>query len=319
MSFVVVGRNDNYGGDFLCRMQASIDVLLTLCEKHALNMELVVVEWNPPEDRLRLADALTWPDSLKYCRVRNIEVPEKIHRQFPKSERLPLFEYIGKNVGVRRARGKFVVVTNADILFSEELIEFIAHGNLSPQCFYRATRYDVEGPVPLGLPVEARLAYCQQHIIRINGYLGSFDNRPSERFAIQRVMSQCVDYVIWRARHFPHARPFTNASGDFYMMHHSHWHPLRGYPQIVGADSHGFFHSDAFLMHGALFYGLKQVRLGKRLRIYHQEHERLRNPSLFSGQVESALRQVSRENTPVIFNDEGWGLGNCDLPERIIA
>lgn len=319
VSFVVVGRNDNYGVDFLRRMQASVEVLLTLCEKQGLNMELVIVEWNPPQDTPRLADALKWPDSPKYCRVRIVEVPEEIHRQFPKSEHVPLFEYIGKNVGVRRARGEFVVATNTDILFSEELIQFIACGKLSPKCFYRVTRYDVEGPVPLDLPVEDRLAHCQQHIIRINGYLGSFDNRFSQKYDLYRVLYHWYDYVTWRVRHFPHDRPFTNASGDFFMMHQSHWHPLRGYPQIIGADNNGLFHSDAFLMYQALFYGLKQVRLGNRLRIYHQEHQRFRNTNLFSRQVESAQQQLLRANKPVIFNNELWGLGDYNLPESIIA
>ena len=44
ISFVVTARNDNYGGDFLHRMQVFVNVLLTLCEKHSLNMELVIVD-----------------------------------------------------------------------------------------------------------------------------------------------------------------------------------------------------------------------------------------------------------------------------------
>ena len=35
ISFVVVARNDNYSGNFLDRMQVFVNVLLTLCGKHA--------------------------------------------------------------------------------------------------------------------------------------------------------------------------------------------------------------------------------------------------------------------------------------------
>lgn len=319
ISFVVTARNDNYGGDFLQRMQVFVNVLLTLCERYCLNMELIIVEWNPPKDNPRLADALTWLDSPQYCKIRIIEVPEEIHRQVPHSNRMPLFEFIGKNVGVRCARGEFILVTNPDILFSEELIQFLSSTRLSPKHFYRSTRYDVRGPVPLDVPVEEQLAYCQQHIIRVNGYMCSIDYRLSRRSNAYKMLLSFIGELIWRLRYFPTNRPFTNASGDFFMMHQSHWHSLHGYPQIIGADSHGLFHTDSFMLYEALFHGLKQVRLGGHLRIYHQEHGRARSRTPFSPEVESTRRQLLKARKPIIFNDDTWGLGKHDLPESIIA
>lgn len=314
ISFVVVARNDNYGGDFLYRMQTFVNVLLTLCEKHALKMELVIVEWNPPQNSPRLADVLKWINSLQYCHVRIIEVSEELHRQLPYSDSRPLLEFTGKNVGVHRSRGEFILVTNPDILFSEELIRFLATENLSPKCSYRATRYDVEGPLPADIPVEKMLAYCQQHITQINAYLGSFNNRLSERFGFRRILYAWLDYIIFRLRYFPYALPFTNASGDFMLMHRSHWHFLRGYPQIEG-----WYHIDSLLVYMALFRGLKQIRLGNRLRIYHQSHGRPENDKPFAPAVESSRRQLLEARKPIIFNDETWGLGQHDLPETLIA
>lgn len=319
VSFVVTARNDNYGGDFLQRMQAFVNVLLTLCERHYLNMELVIVEWNPPKDNPRLADALMWIDSPKYCKIRVIEVPEEIHRQLPDSERMPLFEFVGKNVGVRRAQGDYILVTNPDILFTEELIQFLASGKLSPKCFYRVTRYDVKAPAPLDIPVEKQLAYCKQHIIRINGYLSSFEYCFNKRFNPYRMLRDFVGYLMLRLLYFPFDIPFTNASGDFFMMHQSHWHSLRGYPEIKGADSDGRLHTDSFMMYMALFHGLKQIRLRRQLRIYHQEHGRQKSRTPFSPEVESTRRQLLKAHKPIIFNDETWGLGMHDLPETVIA
>src|SRR2546422_4492843 len=319
ISLVVVGRNDNYGGDFLGRLQVSVDVLMSLCGKHDLSIELLLVEWNPPGDRARLADAVNWRRTPRGCRVRIIEVPNGVHRKFPKAEEAPLFEYIGKNVGVRRASGEFVLVTNADIVFAEELIEFMARTKGSRGCFYRVGRYDVEGPIPPELSVEERLVYCERHIRRINGYWGSYDNCLRQKVDLRRILQHWLDYVRWRVRYFPCDRPFTNASGDFFMMHQSHWHSLRGYPQIIGADSHGLFHGDAFLMYEALFSGLKQVRLRGRKRIYHQEHRRIRNTSLFSGEIDEARERLLGAGRPVIFNDDLWGLGGYNLPETVIA
>jgi hypothetical protein len=54
LSFVIAARNDDYGGNFLHRMQVFVNVLFWLWERHNLDAELVVVEWNPPKDRPRL-------------------------------------------------------------------------------------------------------------------------------------------------------------------------------------------------------------------------------------------------------------------------
>jgi hypothetical protein len=64
LSVVTVMRNDDYGGHLLHRFHRSIQTLGELALKHALTVELVVVEWNPPPDTPRLRDALLWPDSL---------------------------------------------------------------------------------------------------------------------------------------------------------------------------------------------------------------------------------------------------------------
>ena len=319
ISFVVAARNDNYGGDFLHRMQVFVNVLLTLCERHCLNMELVIVEWNPPKDNPRLTDALMWLDSSRYCKIRAIEVPEEIHRQLPFSDHIPLFEFIGKNVGVRRAQGEFILVTNPDILFSEELIRFLGSERLSPKCFYRATRYDAEGPIPADVTVEKQLAYCQQHITSINGYLYSFEYRLGKKSNLYRTLMGFADYLRWRLLYFPLDRPFTNASGDFFLMHNSHWHYLHGYPEIIGVASDGRIHADSFMMYMALFHGLKQIRLRNQMRIYHQEHDRPKSSRPFSPEVELTAHQLLRTRKPTIFNDETWGLGSYDLPVKVIT
>jgi hypothetical protein len=62
--------------------------------------------------------------------VRFIQVPPEIHRKFRHADHLPLYQMIAKNVGIRRARGRFILVTNIDILFSDELVSFLAKGLL---------------------------------------------------------------------------------------------------------------------------------------------------------------------------------------------
>ena len=94
ISFVVAARNDNYGGDFLRRIQVFLNVLLALCENHGLDMELIIVEWNPPPNVPKLAKVLAWPKNLKFQEVRFIEVPNEIHRKLPNSEKIPLLSLL---------------------------------------------------------------------------------------------------------------------------------------------------------------------------------------------------------------------------------
>ena len=75
--------------------------------------------------------ALRWPETTDPCQVRIIEVPPELHRRFRHSENLPLFQMIAKNVGIRRARGRFVLATNIDILLSDELVRALARGELA--------------------------------------------------------------------------------------------------------------------------------------------------------------------------------------------
>src|SRR5262249_5366379 len=124
LSLVVTARNDDHGGNLLDRMQAFVNGWIGQARLHRIPSGLIVVEWNPPLERPRLAEALRGPADFGPCRVRFIEVPPELHARFHHAEALPLYQMLGKNVGIRRARGRFVLVTNIDILFSSELAAF---------------------------------------------------------------------------------------------------------------------------------------------------------------------------------------------------
>ncbi len=174
LSIVVTARNDDHGVNLLVRMQTFVNALLAQCQRHQLPAELIIVEWNPPGDRPPLAEALRWPAQLDYCDVRIIQVPPELHRRYRHWQALPLYQMIAKNVGIRRARGAFILATNIDILFSDELIRFIAERRLERGKMYRIDRYDIMSDVPVDGSVEERLAYCRSHLIRVNAREGSF-------------------------------------------------------------------------------------------------------------------------------------------------
>ncbi len=186
LSIVAAARNDNHGGNMLRRMQIFINGVITQARRYQVPIELIIVEWNPPADKPKLSEALTWQVGDSPCVVRVIEVPNELHQQLRHSASLPLFQMIAKNVGIRRATGEFVLATNIDLLFSDALFEFLALRQLQPGKSYRVDRYDVASDVPLESSIEEQFAYCDRSIIRIN-HKDGIEERSVETPEIEQV------------------------------------------------------------------------------------------------------------------------------------
>lgn len=316
ISFVVVGRNDNYGGSFLDRINVFVKNLLTLSERYELPSELVIVEWNPPSDTPGLKDAVAWPDLVrKFCAVRIVEVPYAVHRKFANAEKMPIFEYIGKNVGVRRARGTFVLVTNPDTLFSGGLIKRLAERNLAMASYYRTARYDVSPPIPVGGSVDEQLAYCRRHIIMELGYFGCWRRTLAERLNPYTRLLNLAAHVKLRVRNRSLVAPYDNASGDFFLMHGSQWAALKGFPEF---RSQTYIDSYLTYMAHSNDYRLRIFK-GRDVFLFHQDHsrgERRDRPLTDLDRFYQDSCQMMRQRKPMILNDDRWGLRDLTLPEH---
>ncbi|HEV3333766.1 MAG TPA: hypothetical protein VG096_22430 [Bryobacteraceae bacterium] len=186
LSVVVTARNDDHGGNLLGRVQIFVNGWIAQARKYNLPSELILVEWNPPADRPGLQDVLRWPQDFGPCDIRFIEVPEELHRRYQHAEALPLYQMIAKNVGILRARGRFVLATNIDILFSDELMAFLAEQRLDAGRMYRIDRHDAMSDVPLEADIEEQLAYCCTHLLRVNAREGTFPLTPDGRRALAK-------------------------------------------------------------------------------------------------------------------------------------
>ena len=352
LSIVATSRNDDHGGGMLRRMQIFVDGLLQQARRHDLNAELILVEWNPPADRPRLVQALAWPQEPGPCIVRIIEVPPELHRRFKYSDKLPLFQMIAKNVGIRRARGAFVLATNVDLLFSDELTHFLASGQLDPDCMYRVDRYDVRTDVPVGVPIEDQIEYCRQNVIRVNMQEGSHSERSSRglRRSVISILVQlhlASPYDLWKDLTDPQAlrrlirrrvsgvkrlnrQLHTNGCGDFTLLSRERWLRLRGYPEWEMYS----MHLDGVLCHMALEDGARQVVLPEPHRLYHIEHHSgwtpeqtqtlrarmasLGVPMLDLVEYEDSMARRGKGAGPITVNGETWGLAHETLRETTL-
>jgi hypothetical protein len=353
LSIIATSRNDDHGGGMLRRMQIFVNGFYEQCQKHNLNAELLLVEWNPPSDRPPLAEVLRWPKTQGRCAIRIITVPPEIHRRFKYSDNLPLFQMIAKNVGIRRARGKFVLATNVDILFSDELIRYFALQRLQDDRMYRLDRYDVPMEVPVDAPMEQILDYCRLHPIRVNrrngtenlvtGYYHTIYS-PLKYLPMKYVPRLLIGALKVSLNWLPKVthlldedvrlrterlRLHTNACGDFTVMHRDALFALRGYAEFEMFS----FHLDSLLCYCAHHAGFKEKLLKDPMRIYHLEHaagwspeiERTQTlkkhletegiPQLTNEQFDAWTVQMRHERKHMIFNDDNWGLADVELPE----
>jgi len=334
LSIVVTSRNDDHGGDLLRRMQIFINGLVVQCERYTLRAELIIVEWNPPHNKVLLADALCWPKNNKMLEIRIIEVPQAIHRTFSHADNLPIFQMIAKNVGIRRSNGSFILATNIDVLFSNELISYIAEKNLETGKMYRIDRDDVEGDVPLDESIDNQLLYCMSHVIRVNNRL--YTKSVDEQWDLISFFKDYVVIFLHRTyRRIRHGEAYLhlNASGDFTLLSRADWFNLRGYPEFEMFS----LHLDSIFCYAAYFSGIQEVVLHDPLHLYHIEHsigsgatpgkgskildEKIKKTGLKNLKYRDLVHYINDmriKEKPVTFNSESWGLFNNVLEEKIM-
>ncbi len=325
LSVVATTRNDDHGGNQLARPQLFINGLAEQCDQFKLPVELLLVEWNPPADRPPLAEALRWPRS-DWFQPSVLVVPPEQHRTLAHAGKLPLFQMIAKNAGIRRARAPFVLATNIDILFSDELFAFLQTG-LRPGAMYRADRLDIVAEldrVPLPTPADCRaLPWLRAH--RQDG-LHEAGGRRSPWYLSARTW---LNRTAWNAMHGG-ALPalHTWACGDFTLTSRDIWASLRGYPEWPMFS----MFLDSVVLVQAYHAGVEMVALAPPMVVYHLEHgtgsgwspEGARSlsqrldaagiPYLTGTSYDRLARSILRKSKDFHpLNGEDWGLASADL------
>ena len=336
LSVVLTSRNDDYAGGMLPRLQICVDSLLEQAERHELELELILVDWNPLADKAPLKDALVWSKAGSYSTVRVIEVPPAIHQQLRFSDKLPFLAHTARNVGIRRARGKFVLVTATDILFSEELIAYLASKQLREDRNYRVSRHDVPDSVIQINSLEERLEFCAKNFGRV------FRLAEESMYGLPLL--------------------HTYASGDFVLLSKDNYVKLHGIPEEREFHSILFDTIFCYMMYAS---DIKEEILSDPHRIYHMDHDsftdadinwiqksiqhipllsqRRRNQlswlagkmtgqrssldrlgvpyiNKYGGRIlKRTLTDIVHKKVPAAYNDESWGLGQHTLPESMIV
>lgn len=310
LSIVMVARNDDYGGHFIERLNFSLSNLVNKISEKSFRTEVIIIEWNPPNDRPNLKSVINVKSTRK-CSIRIIIVNPKIHRSLPSFEDKPVIEFVAKNTGIRRAHGKYILCTTPDILFSPEILSLIEPKYLESNSFYRTVRYDVKKPRDQSIKLKEVIDYCRKNVTDV------FDENHTEHKTIAKIFPTLIGVyrnILSNKRkkiHSPFEVPFTKASGDFLMMKKERWNEIGGYPEIKG-----WYQIDGLAVYQATFLGLNQVIFRYPAVIYHIEHERIKYGSARQSlEVLNAYERLINTKKLIKFNKPNWGLKGMRLPE----
>lgn len=290
LSIVIVGRNDNYGVNFLSRLNNFIQSLDHQVSAFPGLIELIVVEWNPLDDQLPLKKVI---NPVANIDVRIITVGNDIHQTLNHSS--PVLEFYGKNAGIRRARGKFVLATNPDILFTQELITEVNQQRLSVGCVYRADRYDFISDELDQVDVADYVNFATKKSFQAHLAVDNFSWSPSFN-SPNTVWDLPRSIVTTKTIH-------TNACGDFILAAKDDFFQANG---LWEGNTHRW-HIDSFSLLRLLNCGLKQVVFATPLIIFHQHHERTGTPDPWNSA--QAVEMGLKTGLP------NWGLADHTLIE----
>jgi len=329
LSVVATSRNDDHGANLLSRMQLFVDGLAEQAERFGYPVELIVVEWNPPTDHPSLSKALRWEASTHF-RPRIITAPPELHSSYPNGDRIPLFQMIAKNVGIRRAAAPFILATNIDILLSDELFAFFGDG-LRPNAMYRADRRDVtpsfeQQPPPT--PAECRaLPPLRLHGLDRSRYQGGSRGRTLTAWPRLSELPRLA-VGAWYRVVLP--KLHTSGCGDFTLTSREVWDSIRGYPEWPIFS----WHLDGLPLFQAYADGVEMVNLTDPMVAIHLEHSagsgwtpegsqalfsRLDArgvPYLTTNQYKKLARRIVVEKARARpINGPDWGLAFRDLAE----
>lgn len=351
LSVVAASRNDDHGGDPLHRTQVFINCFAQQCDKHKLPAELILVDWNPVPDRPGLAAVLKLPPGCEYCSARVISVPAALHDSIKYGDRLAFFQMIAKNVAIRRARGEFVLATNIDIIFSDELAAFLARRTLDPMRMYRVDRYDIKADLAANANVDIILDKAWRNIIRTNRR-ANLQEVLDPIYGHDAACRDCTPHIKpgrqsekinlvredehWQLRPHP-TSPIehlnTNACGDFKLLSKQGWAAIRGYPDFEAFS----FNIDSMGLVMAHYEGFHETSLLPPCVSFHIEHglgsgytpegeqklfDRLRAKRILSPDwpvLKPWVAQMQAEQKAIRFNRDDWGLADYELPEEALG
>lgn len=294
---VVVSRNDNYGGMLKERATYCLNSMIDTFD------EVIYIDWNSPTHSLLhdIKDKLDLKNNIKHI-VITPEVASILTNN--DSDAQKCCETLGRNLGIRRAIGDYIVSTNIDVIAPkrEDLEKSIIDNTINDKTFYTISRRPVEWSTIKDFMFENKHTFDKDHLnFKAWPLLRNFlILNTDERHYVEAVVKG-DDYSL------------INCCGDFQIAHKNIWNTIKGFEE----DLIYTLYSDTnvqkkAVMHG---FGLKA----------------LYNPALFhinhgkggGGFLDGINKKVNDMGRAVIFqhhtqNKDNWGFSDIEIEYEII-
>lgn len=143
-------------------MLKTTDYNVRQLQQRGVAHEVVFVEWNPIPDRSLLSEKVIEQFPTSRCVV----VDRSLHTYISGNRHIALFEYHAKNVGVRFARGTWILLMNPDNYLGTDVLDFLQSGDFDDQSLYRSgwinirSAADVDAPGWVDQHAEDEPPYC---------------------------------------------------------------------------------------------------------------------------------------------------------------
>lgn len=281
ISAVIVSRNDNYGGH--------LNERATYCFNSAIDTydEVIYVDWNSPTNSLLydIKDNIQFKGNFKHI-VITPEIASILTNNDPDAQKC--CEVLGRNIGLRRASGDYLVSTNIDIIHPDrtQLEEIIV--GLNSKTFYTVGRR--------GMNWDMIKEFHNGEIL--------FDKWKDLR-----------DFYIKNSKESFHLKDLVNdeysliaCCGDYQIASFEVWNTIRGFEE----DLIYSLHTDTNIQKKATAYGFNI--------------EALYNPALFhidhgrggGGFLDGINKKTNDYYRAIIYqekteNSDSWGFGDTEI------
>ncbi|KAI8339565.1 hypothetical protein BC941DRAFT_420849 [Chlamydoabsidia padenii] len=220
LSIIMNSRPEEYTADHYARLQNTIDSTFLMAESTKTLMELVLVEWNPEPQRRSLRDTYRFRRS-DYLTYRIITVPRQIHQSLYQPEHSSVYEYEAKNVGIRFARGEYVLPVKNDIIWTPNMHNAVISRSWRKGMFYTQSQNDTSSDNDNG---NTRMIELANFATDNDVYLAcaQHDDYASGNFKMSKSVRGDqleTNTVLQAARH----------AGDFILADRESWKLTRGY------------------------------------------------------------------------------------------
>jgi hypothetical protein len=274
ISVVVIGKNDDYGGNLTHRFTHCLNILTQSFD------EIIYVDWKSNGKSLieEVINNVEKKDNIKSYIVSE----QDIQNNNPEYIDYSIVEVIARNIGIRRATNDWILVTNVDILIENfDLSQFNDH------TLYTSARIDV--------PQEFHLNH-NDSVELLNSVKENKDRFKIQPDAVIDGKSVWDSGDVWS---------LVVGCGDFQFAHKKVWYGIKGFEESCG----GRCYADSNLMKkGALYFKIEKANVP----LYHLNHGTNKNSSP-NEILPMNDRIVCVNDFTDTSNSENWGWDNYNI------